>query len=238
LLQAAPSGGLLESPTHCLPGAWTNRQGDSMVDNAVALQVQGLGFSYPGCEVFDGFGMQLPAGLALVTGGESRGKSTLLRLLAGDLAAQRGSVVLHGVDQQRQPAAYAQQVFRADPRTTELDALTARGWWQGLPQQYPGWDAAALQAHVQGFSLQDHLDKPLYALSTGSKRKVLMAAALASGAALTLIDEPVSGLDKPSVAYLAQALSAAAMAPGRVVLVAHYEPLSGALWGTVVDLGD
>lgn len=209
-----------------------------MVDNAVALQVQGLGFSYPGCAVFDGFGMQLPAGLALVMGGESRGKSTLLRLLAGDLAVQRGTVVLQGVDQQREPLAYAQHVFWADPRTAALDALTPRGWWQGLPQRYPGWDAGALQSHVQGFSLQDHLDKPLFALSTGSKRKVLMAAALASGAALTLIDEPVSGLDKPSATHLAQALSAAATAPGRVVLVAHYEPLPGAQWGTVVDLGD
>lgn len=209
-----------------------------MVDNAVVLQVRDLAFAYPGCQVLDGFGMALPGGLALVQGGESRGKSTLLRLLAGELAAQRGSIVLHGVDQAADPQTYARHVFWADARSNSLDALSARAWWQELPARYPAWDAAALDTHIQGFSLQEHVGKPLYALSTGSKRKVLMAAALASGVALTLIDEPVSGLDKPSAAYLARALSSAAAQPGRVVLVAHYEPLPGALWGTVIDLGD
>lgn len=209
-----------------------------MVDNAVMLEVQDLAFAYPGCQVLDGLGLALPGGLALVQGGESRGKSTLLRLLAGELAAQRGSIVLHGVDQAADPQAYARHVFWADARSTSLDALSARGWWQELPARYPAWDATALGTHIHGFSLQEHVDKPLYALSTGSKRKVLMAAALASGAALTLIDEPVSGLDKPSAAYLAGALSSAAAQPGRVVLVAHYEPLPGAQWGAVIDLGD
>ncbi|WP_440110684.1 ABC transporter ATP-binding protein [Acidovorax sp. BL-A-41-H1] len=209
-----------------------------MVDNAVVLQVRDLDFAYPGCKVLDGFGMELPGGLALVQGGESRGKSTLLRLLAGELAAQRGSIVLHGVDQAADPQAYAQHVFWADARSTSLDNLSARAWWNGLPARYPAWDARALDTHIHGFSLHEHADKPLYALSTGSKRKVLMAAALASGAALTLIDEPVSGLDKPSAAYLARALSSAAAQPVRVVLVAHYEPLPGAQWGAVIDLGD
>ncbi len=44
--------------------------------------------------------------------------------------------------------------------------------------------------------------KPFHALSTGTRRKVCMAAALASGAPLTLIDDPIAGLDKPSVTYL------------------------------------
>ena len=67
-------------------------------------------------------------------------------------------------------------------------------------------------------------------------RKVLMAGALASGAPLTLIDEPVAGLDKPSIQYLARALTSVAAQPGRLVVVAHYETLAGVPWGTVVDL--
>ena len=71
-----------------------------------------------------------------------------------------------------------------------------------------------------------HLQSP-YQLSSGSQRKVLLAAALANGAVLTLLDEPLAALDKPSISYLLQALEAEARAPmlGRAVLVAHYDAL-------------
>ncbi len=206
-----------------------------MADNAV-LQVDGLSFAYPECGVFQQWSMALPAGLALVRGDESSGKTTLLRLLAGDLKPQKGKITLQGLGAGDAPQATAQHVFWADPRSGDLDQLTARGWLGSLPARYPLWDAAALAAHVEGFTLHEHLDKPFYALSTGSKRKVLMAGALASGARLTLIDEPVGGLDKPSVAYLARALTQVAAKPVRVVVVAHYEALPGVPWGTVVDL--
>ena len=52
-----------------------------------------------------------------------------------------------------------------------------------------------------------------------------MAGALASTAPLTLIDEPVGGLDKPSARYLAQALASQAARSDRLTVVAHYEAL-------------
>lgn len=209
-----------------------------MSENAenVMLQVEDLCFAYPECGVLAHWSMALPAGLALVRGDESTGKTTLLRLLAGELAPQAGRITLLGVCLSDAPKAWAHNVFWVDPRSGDLDKLTARGWLDSLPARYPQWDAAALAAHTDGFSLQEHLDKPFYALSTGSKRKVLMAGALASGAPLTLIDEPVGGLDKPSVSYLAQALAQVAGQPGRAVVVAHYEALPGVPWGTVVEL--
>ena len=202
----------------------------------VVLQVEGLCFAYPECGVLDQWSAALPAGLALVRGDESSGKTTLLRLLAGELTAQAGHITLQGVNARETPKAYAQKVFWADPRSGNLDQLTARGWLSSLPARYPLWDASAQAAHTEGFSLHEHLDKPFYALSTGSKRKVLMAGALASGAPLTLIDEPVGGLDKPSAAYLGRALEQAVSLPGRLIVVAHYEALPGVPWGTVVDL--
>jgi ABC-type transport system involved in cytochrome c biogenesis ATPase subunit len=206
------------------------------VTERIFLQVDGLRFSYPECAVLNGLSLAWPAGLALVRGDESCGKTTLLRLLAGELVAQAGRITLQGTSPDEAPKAYAQKVFWIDPRSGELDTLTAQGWLDSLPARYPQWDAAALDAHTEGFALREHLHKPLYALSTGTKRKVLMAGALASNAPLTLIDEPVGGLDKPSIRYLAQALASQATRSDRLIVVAHYETLADVPWGSVVDL--
>ena len=60
------------------------------------LSVDALDFGYPQCNVFQGFSLRCNAGLVLVCGDESTGKTTLLRLLAGELAAQKGRVVVGG----------------------------------------------------------------------------------------------------------------------------------------------
>ena len=204
------------------------------MDDGVMLQVDGLRFAYPGAVVLHGVSLAWPAGLALVQGDESSGKTTLLRLLAGELAPQAGAVALCG--QPAAPADLRAAAFWQDPRSSALDALTARQWLASLPAQHPRWDAAALAAHQEGFGLAPHLDKPFYALSTGSRRKVLMTGALASGARLTLIDEPLAGLDKPSITHLVQALAAAACAGGRLLVVAHYEALPGLQADAVLTL--
>jgi ABC-type transport system involved in cytochrome c biogenesis ATPase subunit len=208
-----------------------------MNEETTVLQVQGLGFSHPQQPVFAGWSARVGPGTTLVQGGESSGKTTLLRLLAGALAPAQGQLVLNGTALAQAPEAYRRQVFWMDPRSDAMDALTVRAWLQSLPAQHAAWDAAALAAHVQGWGLEEHLDKGFYMLSTGSKRKVLMAAALASGAPLTLIDEPVAGLDHGSVRYLCQALAATSAArPGRAIVVAHYEPLAGVPWRAVIEL--
>lgn len=71
------------------------RKGNMVADNVV-LQVEGLCFAYPECGVLNQWSVALPAGLALVRGDESSGKTTLLRLLAGELTAQAGRITLQG----------------------------------------------------------------------------------------------------------------------------------------------
>ena len=207
------------------------------MDNAAPLlRAEGLCFGYPQHTVFQDWSVDVGAGATLVLGGEGSGKTALLRLLAGAVAADAGTLVLAGVSWAQAPQAYQRQVFWQDPRSDALDALVPQTWFETLRPQYSGWSDAALAAHIEGFALAPHLGKALHQLSVGSKRKVLMAAALASGAPLTLIDEPVAGLDKPSIQYLARALTSVAAQPGRLVVVAHYETLAGVPWGTVVDL--
>lgn len=206
------------------------------------LQVHDLCFAYPGRPLWTGWSHSFAPGLHPVCGGDGEGKTTLLRLLAGQLAPQQGQVLLqlsgdHGL--LSPSTAYDAQVFWIDPRQPSLpppQGLTPAQWLGTLPGRHPCWDAQALQTHVAGWALAPHLNKPFFALSTGTQRKVFMAAALASGAALTLIDEPVAGLDKASVVYLTEALDRLAGDPARVVIVAHYEVLPGVRWRNMVQL--
>lgn len=207
-----------------------------MNDTVPVLQVEGLCFSYPQHPLFAGWSARFGAGVILVQGGESSGKTTLLRLLAGALAADGGRLALRGTVLADAPQAYRQQVFWVDPRADAIDPLIVQAWLDSLPALHPAWDAQAMADHVRGFGLEPHLDKAFYMLSTGSRRKVLMAAGLASGAPLTLIDEPVAGLDNASLRYLGQAIAAAAAQPGRAIVVAHYEPLRGVPWRAVIAL--
>lgn len=208
---------------------------------ALVLQADGLCFGWPQCALFQRLDVQLPAGATLLQGGESSGKTTLLRLLAGSVPLQQGHLTLSGVALASAPQAYHRQVFWQDPRTDNLHAPSAQAWWQSMAARHAGWDAAALDAHVQGLGLQPHQAKPLEQLSAGSRRKVLLAAALASGAALTLIDEPLAALDAPSVRYLCQALAATARharQSGRALVVAHHADLPGVPWAQTLLLPD
>ena len=54
------------------------------------LEVKRLGFRYPERTLFSNWSASLSLGVTLVLGGDGRGKTTLLRLLAGDLTAGAG----------------------------------------------------------------------------------------------------------------------------------------------------
>ncbi|WP_180126462.1 ATP-binding cassette domain-containing protein [Rhodoferax sp. BLA1] len=205
------------------------------------LRVDGLAFSYPQRVLFDGWSACIGPGVTLVLGGESSGKTSLLRLLAGDLVAQAGSLQIKGVFLQAQPLAYRQQVFWIDPRTEACDTISAKQFFDQQRAKWPGFlppQAAAWGELLAGLSLVEHLDKPLYMLSTGSKRKVWLAAAFAAGAAVTLLDDPLAALDRASIRYVLRQLEAASEHTDRALVLAQYEAPAGVALAQVINLGD
>ena len=73
-------------------------------------------------------------------------------------------------------------------------------------------------------------------LSTGSRRKALMAAALASGAALTLLDMPFAALDGAASRVLREVLADCADHPTRAFVVADYTAPAGLAAAHTVNL--
>ena len=204
---------------------------------ATHLQLQGLCFSYLNVNLFSDFSAHIGPGLTLVRGGDGSGKTTLLRLLAGAIAPQAGHLMLNGVSPQASPQAYQGLVFWADPQSTALEGVSPTDYFRSLPGRYPAFDEALLLALTQALSLTPHLDKPMYMLSTGSRRKVWLAAAFASGAAVTLLDEPFAALDRASVNVVMELLEEAAAHTTRAWVLASYEAPGDLPLAQVIELG-
>jgi ABC-type transport system involved in cytochrome c biogenesis ATPase subunit len=202
----------------------------------ILLSAEGLVLrDLAGAILFDRLSLDIGPGLTFVRGGEQRGKSVLLRLLAGKLQTEAGKLSW--------PAAQAGQasVFLFDGDDIEPDSTVVGAWLQQQSHRHPGWNPALLDELVQDFGLGGHLGKTLHMLSTGSRRKVMLAAAFASGASLTLLEKPFAALDASSRALLAELLQEAAAHPKRAWVLADYDlPAALARVGlaATVDLGD
>lgn len=207
-----------------------------MPTNLALLDVQGLSFGWPGRHLFKNLSFRIPPGVSLISGDDGCGKSSLLRLLAGDLEAEAGSLSVLGIRLDAARDRYRQQVFWIDPQTEAHDAISAAGYLESLHQHYPCFSTEALANLVDGFGLTPHLHKPLYMLSAGSKRKVWLSAAFAVGAAVTLIDQPFSALDGPSIRFLQDLLQEAAEHPSRAWVLADFEPPAGVPLASVIPL--
>jgi ABC-type multidrug transport system ATPase subunit len=202
------------------------------------LKISKLSLAYPDCVLLHDFSAQPANGLVLVRGGGGRGKTSLMCLLAGELAPDAGQLQLGGVWLHEQPEAYQQQVFWENPRSAAHDALTAKDYLRQVQRDYPAFDEGRLRRAIEGLSLAPHLDKNIFMLSTGSRRKLYLAAAFASRAALTLLDTPFAALDKVSIRFALALLAEAAQDRDRLWVLADYEPPEGMTLPVLIDLGD
>jgi ABC-type multidrug transport system ATPase subunit len=184
------------------------------------LHLRGLRFAHPGePPLFDNLALTLAPGLHWLQGDAGSGKTTLLRLLAGELPGI-ADADLGGVPSAVDSAAWRAGVCHVDARGAEHDDLTPAALRDQVRTRHPALDDALWQRHIDGFGLAPHAAKTLFMLSTGMRRKAALAAVLASGAALLLLDEPTAGLDGPSTAWLQGALRDLAAQPGRAALIA------------------
>jgi ABC-type multidrug transport system ATPase subunit len=165
----------------------------------------------------------LPCGLIAVTGGEGSGKTSLLRRLSGNLPALSGGVT------------------HPDTQWLDLnlpmhDDQTPHQEWTALRQRCPRWNAELLEDLIEALKLHPHLEKKLYMLSTGSRRKVALVGLLASGATVTCLDQPYAALDLASIKVIREFLSDMADHATRSWVVADYVADPGLPWKQVISL--
>jgi ABC-type multidrug transport system ATPase subunit len=175
------------------------------------LQARHLSGGPDGHMVIQGLDFSWSAGLHWVCGEEGCGKTSLLRLLASDLHPMGGSV--------QTPAG---GVFWADLSAAQHDHCTVQNCWDALKTRYPQWHDELLEDLSETLDMPQHRQKMLHMLSRGSRRKVMLIAALASGARITLLDQPFAALDQASIRVIKDFLNEAASQPARAWIVADH----------------
>ncbi len=209
-----------------------------MSKTSAVIDVQNLYFHYPDLKLFNNFSVSIDPGVTLIQGGDGRGKTTLLRLLAGALPADAGTLHIHQISLTEHPTAYRQQLFWTEVRSDAFEQLTPPEYFEIQSRNRPGFDKQRLTELIQGLDLEAHLQKKLFMLSTGSKRKVWLAAAFASGAPVCLLDEPFASLDTPSIRFVIRLLQDAATRQERAYVMADYQAPVDVSLAAVIDLGD
>jgi ABC-type multidrug transport system ATPase subunit len=153
-----------------------------------------------------------PAGVSWVCGDEGKGKTTLLRVLANDIPPSAGRVTTREGG-----------VFWVDLQDPAHDSTKVQACWDALRTRNPHWNDALLNDLADALDMTQHREKQLHMLSAGSRRKVMVLAALASGATVTLLDQPFAALDLVSIRIIKDFLRDAAEHPSRAWIVADYE---------------
>jgi branched-chain amino acid transport system ATP-binding protein len=174
------------------------------------LQVQGLVKRYGGLVATDGVDLTVRAGgIHALIGPNGAGKTTLIQQLSGALAPDAGRIVFDGQDitalsmheRVHRGLARSYQITSIFPRLSVLDnvalALQARTgsslrFWpaaRGEVQRYTAADGVLDRVGLGGRCVQ-----LAGALSHGEQRQLEVGIALATGAKLLLLDEPMAGM--------------------------------------------
>ena len=176
--------------------------------------------------LFAGLGLRVGAGTALVvTGANGRGKTTLLRMLAGFTLPDAGEIRLDGAAVAPFSPTLRSAVTFAGNALALKDEFTARENLASLVELAgaPATDAE-LDAALERVALASRRSLPARVLSQGQRRRIGLARLALSRRRVWILDEPVTALDTAGAALLAD-LVARHLDRGGLAVAATHAPL-------------
>lgn len=191
------------------------------------LQVQRLAIERGGRPLLAGIGFEMhPGALMWLRGRNGRGKTSLLRVLAGLTDAAAGSLRWRGACVWVGHGAALKDELSVDENLAFM-------------AQVHGWHADATRRRdaLGAFGLASMASRPGRALSQGQRRRVALARLLLAPArALWLLDEPADALDDDGAHRLATLLGAHAHSGGAALWTSHVALPASDPVAAVIDL--
>ncbi|MGE5548123.1 MAG: heme ABC exporter ATP-binding protein CcmA [Solirubrobacterales bacterium] len=175
--------------------------------------------------VFAGLDFEVAAGEALVLlGPNGSGKSSLLRVMAGLLKTASGRLAWNGKPVAEDPEAHAARthyVGHHDAIKPVLSVAENLRFWARLHEPHAARASQAVEHALERFGLGHLRDIPGKMLSAGQKRRTNLARLLAAPSPLWLLDEPITALDRKSIATLEAVFAEHRAGGGIVILSTH-----------------
>lgn len=217
------------------------------------LRIEDITYAVEGRPLFDGASATIPDGHKVgLVGRNGTGKTTLFRLIRGELALESGSIALPkrariGGVAQEVPSSDVSLINTVLAADTERCALMAEADSATDPDRIAeiqtrlvdidAWSAEARASSILkglGFDDEDQL-RPCSDFSGGWRMRVALAAVLFSQPDLLLLDEPTNYLDLEGALWLESYL---AKYPHTVIIISHDRGLLNRAVGSILHLED
>lgn len=189
-----------------------------------ALIVRGLRKVYQKPAV-DNLDLTVHSGeLYALLGPNGAGKTTTLRMVAGLLKPDAGTISVFGVDALADPAAAKQQIAWAPDEPMLYDRLTPMEYLEFVAGLW-GVDARTARARAEELlkwlGLWDQRGQRCESFSRGMKQKAALAGALIHEPRLLILDEPLTGLDAAVARQVKDLLQQRVRGGATVILTTH-----------------
>jgi len=189
-----------------------------------ALAVRGLTKRFDRPAV-DGLDLTVrPGEFYALLGPNGAGKTTTLRMVAGLLRPDTGSVSVLGVDALKNPVAAKQIMAWVSDEPMIYEKLTPLEYLEFVAGLW-GCDAAASEpsarAILTSLGMAAHLDERCEGFSKGMRQKVALAGALVHDPRLIILDEPLTGLDAVSARHVKGLLQERVRGGDTVIMTTH-----------------
>lgn len=179
------------------------------------MEARDLACTRGGRPVFTGASFRVGAGgVAAVTGPNGSGKSSLLRIIAGLLRREAGSLFFEGAGEEP----FIHYLGHADALKPALTLAETLRFWAALFQDVGG---RGVEAAADVVGLRHALDLPVGVLSAGQRRRAGLARLLVSPRPLWLLDEPLASLDAEGEALVARLMAEHCAGGGLIVAATH-----------------
>lgn len=194
------------------------------MNQQLALEIDGLKKAFDRPAV-NGLNLKIRGGeFYALLGPNGAGKTTTLRMVAGLLAPDAGSISVFGTDALADPLAAKRKVAWVSDEPMIYDKLTPYEYLEfisGLWSVEPALAEARSRELVDWLGLGEHATERCGGFSKGMRQKVALAGALVHEPQLIILDEPLTGLDAGSARQVKDVLLSKVANGTTIIMTTH-----------------